>query len=215
MNDLDDATLGGAGRRSQKSRTAQTKSQILDAARELFARRGFDGVRLDDIAKLSGVKRSLILYHFTNKDELWKAAASLVIDEFNTEMCNRLAELGDVVDSERGARLTDIWLSGWLDMPEAAQFLVREGGEPSDRLDWLVETVGVSAMRLDELERSRRDDPIPHVAFVTLCLGLAALGPLLESKLGAATDRRYAGLWPISKRNKEKFSRILQRLTSS
>ena len=49
----------------------QTREQILEAAIDTFARLGFDGASLADIAAAAGVKKALVQYHFTTKDQLW------------------------------------------------------------------------------------------------------------------------------------------------
>ncbi len=46
---------------------------ILSAATKLFAAHGFAATSMADIAKEAGVTKSLILYHFATKDELWRA----------------------------------------------------------------------------------------------------------------------------------------------
>lgn len=49
------------------------KNKILDAAEELFAERGFDGVTLRQIAKRAGVDVALTSYYFGPKVELFDA----------------------------------------------------------------------------------------------------------------------------------------------
>lgn len=50
-----------------------TRKRILAAAVEGFSERGFAGTSLGDVAKGSGVQKSLIQYHFANKEGLWIA----------------------------------------------------------------------------------------------------------------------------------------------
>ena len=188
------------------------KAAILRAATELFARRGFDGVSLDDVAVLAKTQRSLILYYYASKEELWKAAATAVIEEFNDEMRRRLASLEKLDDAEFREKSIDVWLSGWLDMPEVAQFLVREGGVPSARLNWLVEAVGVPAMHLEQIERHRRHSPIHRTCCLSISLALAALAPLLEAKMNAASGQLSSGISPLSKKNRDEVIAIFRRM---
>jgi AcrR family transcriptional regulator len=44
---------------------------IFDAAAEVFARRGYDGARLEEIAAAAGVSKALIYEHFDGKRELF------------------------------------------------------------------------------------------------------------------------------------------------
>ncbi|MBK8800914.1 MAG: DUF2087 domain-containing protein [Fibrobacteres bacterium] len=47
-----------------------SKARILEAARAEFSERGFDGARVDTIAKRAEVNKALIYYYFKSKDEL-------------------------------------------------------------------------------------------------------------------------------------------------
>ncbi|MFO0334474.1 MAG: TetR/AcrR family transcriptional regulator [Pseudomonadota bacterium] len=49
-----------------------TKTRILDAAEELFAIRGYDGVSLREITQAAGVEVALANYHFGPKEELFR-----------------------------------------------------------------------------------------------------------------------------------------------
>jgi AcrR family transcriptional regulator len=53
---------------------AATRQGLLDAARNLFGSRGFEGTSLRDIGELAGVDASLIARYFGNKVDLYIAA---------------------------------------------------------------------------------------------------------------------------------------------
>lgn len=48
----------------------QTKKQIMDAALELFSKKGYEKTSLSDVARYAGVTRGAIYWHFENKGEL-------------------------------------------------------------------------------------------------------------------------------------------------
>ncbi len=50
-----------------------SRAAILDAAEQLFLERGFAGASMSEIAKASGVTKSLIHHHFGSKESLWEA----------------------------------------------------------------------------------------------------------------------------------------------
>jgi AcrR family transcriptional regulator len=50
-----------------------SKEEILDAAEELFAVRGFDGTSMREIALEAGVAQALLHYHFKTKEGLFEA----------------------------------------------------------------------------------------------------------------------------------------------
>jgi len=51
-------------------RRQRTREALLDAAAAVFARRGFHGASLDEIAETAGYTRGAIYKHFTDKEEL-------------------------------------------------------------------------------------------------------------------------------------------------
>lgn len=59
------------GPRTKAERRAATVEQILDSAEELFARLGFFGVAISDVAEKVGVHPALVHYYFSNKQDLF------------------------------------------------------------------------------------------------------------------------------------------------
>jgi AcrR family transcriptional regulator len=51
-------------------RKARTRAALLDAAARVYARRGFAGATLDDVAEEAGFTKGAIYAHFGSKDEL-------------------------------------------------------------------------------------------------------------------------------------------------
>ncbi len=62
-----------------KKRDGMTKDRILDAAEELFASKGFDGAKVQEIATLAGVNKAMLYYYFKDKDELLIAVVGRII----------------------------------------------------------------------------------------------------------------------------------------
>ncbi|MAT04384.1 MAG: hypothetical protein CL424_05000 [Acidimicrobiaceae bacterium] len=60
-----------------------TRQRILDAAIDLFGRRGVDAVSLDEIARAVGVRKQTVLYWFPSKDELVDAVLEAVAAELH------------------------------------------------------------------------------------------------------------------------------------
>src|SRR5882757_3178222 len=63
-----------------------TKTRILDAAEEEFARGGLLGARTEAIAAKTGVTKSMIFYHFEDKEGLYQAVLERAVS-------NRVASL--------------------------------------------------------------------------------------------------------------------------
>jgi AcrR family transcriptional regulator len=63
-----------AERWTRQRRLEHTRGVLLDAAEEVFAKRGFGGAALEDIAEAAGYTRGAIYSHFGTKEELFLAA---------------------------------------------------------------------------------------------------------------------------------------------
>ncbi len=69
------------GRPRLGSRPVEAESTILAAALELFAAKNFSSVRTADIAKTTGFNQALIFYYFDTKEELYRRAMALAIEQ--------------------------------------------------------------------------------------------------------------------------------------
>ncbi|MBA7597293.1 hypothetical protein ES703_04295 [subsurface metagenome] len=65
-----------AKQKEEKGRT--TKERILEEAEKLFAVKGFEGTGIEEIAHHVGIRKSVIYYHFKNKEEILQT----MLDEF-------------------------------------------------------------------------------------------------------------------------------------
>ncbi|MEM6819838.1 MAG: TetR/AcrR family transcriptional regulator [Pseudomonadota bacterium] len=65
---------------------SDTRNQILDAAEQQFADRGFYGVSLANIAETLGVTKQALLHHFGTKERLYGS----VLDRISKEFLNAL-----------------------------------------------------------------------------------------------------------------------------
>jgi AcrR family transcriptional regulator len=66
-----------------------TRDTLIDAAATVFARRGFHGASLEEIAETAGFTRGAIYKNFTDKEELFLA----VWERFNQRALSEFAEL--------------------------------------------------------------------------------------------------------------------------
>lgn len=67
---------------------AERRATILEAALDVFSRRGFQGASIDAIARRAGISKALIYEHFPSKQDLRAA----VLEEHVSELFRRLAE---------------------------------------------------------------------------------------------------------------------------
>ena len=79
----------------QSSRTEEdTRSKILQAALQLFARRGYDGTTTKDLAKKAGVAEGTLFRYFANKKAILIEVATAGWVEILTDLLTELSEMG-------------------------------------------------------------------------------------------------------------------------
>lgn len=61
-----------------------TRARVLEAAEALFARKGFDGTRLREVAEDARVTVPLLCHHFGDKDSLYAAVIERGLERFAT-----------------------------------------------------------------------------------------------------------------------------------
>ena len=52
------------GEFDRSERRARTRTQLLEAAARVYARRGFDGATLDEVAEVAGFTKGAVYDHF-------------------------------------------------------------------------------------------------------------------------------------------------------
>jgi AcrR family transcriptional regulator len=62
----------------KEQQSEQTKQQIIEAATQLFARKGFYGTSVSDLTQAVGLTKGALYYHFTDKDALFFAVIESV-----------------------------------------------------------------------------------------------------------------------------------------
>jgi TetR/AcrR family transcriptional regulator len=80
-------------RRGRAHDAAGAQAAILDAAEAIFAEHGFDGARIDAIAKASGYNSSLIFHYFSDKLGLYAEVVKRADREMNILQGRMLAPL--------------------------------------------------------------------------------------------------------------------------
>lgn len=93
--------------RRTKDDAQATRSQLLDAAEQVFAAKGVSRTSLSDIASAAGTTRGAIYWHFKNKADVFNAMMDRVILPMESAFDQMGHDVGlDPVAELRGAMLT-------------------------------------------------------------------------------------------------------------
>lgn len=191
----------------------RSRDAILEAAERLFAERGYLGISLDEIARRSGAKRSLILYHFKSKTGLWRAASSRAAARFNEAVRSKIEGLPEEGITQKRRAMVAAWFDVFVENPAFPKMLVLEGGAAGPRLDWLIENFGYEQdIAGTPILRERMTQSVLRDALMAIFLAMSALGPLMEASMSKVSGQPNAGLYPMSKQRREELIHVLMRI---
>src|SRR3954471_2035330 len=94
-------TASEPDRPKRRLRAEQRRESILEAANLVFGQRGYDTVRIDDVAAAAGLSKALIYEHFRSKQELY----SELMNQAALEMLDRIVSAGSSPGAMGPARL--------------------------------------------------------------------------------------------------------------
>jgi TetR/AcrR family transcriptional regulator len=109
---------------SRPPKAERTRAAILTAAERLFAERGFDATRLEDVAAAVGIRRASIVYHFRDKPELYDAVLADVLGALHARLAAALLGEGGFAARVEGA--VSAWIDAVVARPALARLLLRE-----------------------------------------------------------------------------------------
>lgn len=145
-----------SGRRPRSRRSVETRERILAAATEVFARSGFHGARVADIAEQAGIAYGLVYHYFRNKDDILAAI-------FTERWAMYIAYLHDVARlpltfPERMRRLVHFWVEMYRRDPDLMTIMINEVSRSYEFLESHdIGTVMVAFEAIEAMIREARD----------------------------------------------------------
>ncbi|WP_242129813.1 TetR/AcrR family transcriptional regulator [Sphingobium sp. Sx8-8] len=120
------------------SRSAATKKKIRRSALKVFAKNGFEGSSLRQIARDANVTDALIHYHFGGKEKLWREVASELYDKMHIRSDADLRESDGVDELTEMAVRTRSLMEFLLENPDLHALIAPELQNHSPRTDFLI-----------------------------------------------------------------------------
>ncbi len=99
------------------------RDKILDCAEHLFARRGFAGIGLAEVAESVGLGKSSLFHHFHSKAQLYAAVMARILARLEQPLIRALAAGG--MPAERLDRWLDALIDELARHPTYARLLLR------------------------------------------------------------------------------------------
>jgi AcrR family transcriptional regulator len=192
------ATLPPSPPALRQRRKEARPQELLDAALELFAEKGFAATRSEEVASRAGVAKGTLYLYYQSKEELLKA----VISQRLSSQIVAAAETAEQFEGPTRVLMTEVLTEWWAtvvdsptsavfkviigevrNFPEIAEFYAREVVEPGKQLIGRILQRGITRGEF------RRDFDVPSAVMsiifpmIMLCLHKHSLGacpPMLE-----------------------------------
>ena len=107
-----------------------SREKILEVAEALFARRGFAGVGLREVAEAVGLGKSSLFHHFRSKTQLYLAVLGRVLGRIEDRVRPAFSDPGE--PRERLERCLDALVDALAEHPASARLLLRGLFEDDD-----------------------------------------------------------------------------------
>ncbi|WP_258319081.1 TetR/AcrR family transcriptional regulator [Streptomyces griseorubiginosus] len=170
-----DAEPAAEGLRERKKRLL--RRQLSDTATEMFMERGFDAVRVSEIAEACGVSEKTVFNYFPTKESLVLDLGEATLGSLRTTLADPDLSPVEAVLKILSGELASIasWLTEQDDLAQAKNMLLRFGMlircTPSLRAyqrDMADQQVAVAAEVLAQRNEMSPDDPEPQIAAAAL-----------------------------------------------
>lgn len=142
-----------------------SRAAILDAAERLFLERGFAGASMSEIAKGSGVTKSLIHHHFGSKEALWREVKRRRFSGYHEQQTELFARSGPSAELLRESMR--VYFRFLRDNPETVRLMSWVQLEGDRELNDMVQELrdrGIAHLQAaQEAGVLRRDVPAPFI----------------------------------------------------
>lgn len=165
---------------------SESELNILDAARKMFLRYGFDGTTMQMIANESNINKALVHYYFRNKERLFEAVFMEAFSQMIPNLFSIFTAEIDFFDKIRS--FIDAYISALLKYPQIPLFILHELKRNPDRVIQLIKSSGIKPeFILDTFrEEIRKGSIVPidpyqlMVNMLALCIFPFAARPMIQ-----------------------------------
>jgi TetR/AcrR family fatty acid metabolism transcriptional regulator len=141
--------------------SSSTKEKILDAALDIFSRKGFYNTKLDEIVEVSHTSKGAIYFHFPNKERLFLALVDQFADLLERRVVEAIQHEDKGINRVRIAMVTILDTFGRYRRP-AKILLIQAAGlgttfeekrnEINDRFAYLIQTYLDESVEIGDIE---------------------------------------------------------------
>jgi AcrR family transcriptional regulator len=172
-----------------------TEDRILEAARTVFHRKGFNGARMQEIATLTNINKALLYYYFRNKELLFERV-------FNDTFSQLAAKIGDILMPDmplmsKVEGFGNLYPNFISEHSYVMQFLINALQDRPERLRDIIMKQNINpCLFLEKIKKQLRDemgidmDPLHlYVNLLALVIFPVVARPLLQSIFSLSDEK--------------------------
>jgi TetR/AcrR family transcriptional regulator len=195
-----------------------TELKILEAAKQEFIEKGFDGARMQKIAERAGINKALLHYYFRNKENLFKGIFSEAFKEFIPKIMATFQSNLPFEEKLRGA--INSYIDLFIKNPHLPVFVINEMHRNPSLIPEIILAEGAKPEILlktlsDELKKKNVTHITPvHliVNILSMCIFPFAASPIITGVLFQNDKTAYQKF--IQERKQVVFDFIMNSLKS-
>lgn len=175
-----------------------TEENILNVAREVFMRNGFNGTTMQQIADEAGINKSLLHYYYRSKEKLFGQIFAEVFSQF-------IPELGKIFMTDKSLEekiraFVDSYIEGFIRNPLIPIFVMQELSSNPQHLADLIKKSGIDPemvikMISESLKKEDLNIQDPRqfmVNMIGLCVFPFAAQPLIQRLIFNNDEKAYS-----------------------
>ena len=151
-----------------------TEVRILEAAKKVFHRKGFEGTRMQEIADEAGINKSLLHYYFRTKENLFDAVFKAAFREIFTKLFTTVdsndpleKKLKNLINEYIGFLQKNSYLPG---------FILAELNQNPDKIIEVFKSAPVSpSMLFERMKKSVNDEKLEKTDVRELLINILSL----------------------------------------
>jgi TetR/AcrR family transcriptional regulator len=184
-----------------------TEQAILEAAKNIFIRKGMEGARMQEIADKAGINKALLHYYFRSKDKLFEA----IFIEAILKLVPNIMEMlkSDLPLFKKIELFTGNYIDAFTENPFVPGFIIHELSRDPSKIVNMVKNAGINPQPFfDQVKRETESGNIipvnPYhliVNMLSMCIFPFVATPILMNVLFDKNVESYKQF--IAQRKKE------------
>ena len=190
-----------------------TEKKILDAAKIVFLKKGFDGARMQEIADEAKINKALVHYYFRSKDKLFDAIFREAFQQF-------LPQIAEIMMTQKPLfEILEIFVDSYITMlsnnPHLPSFVMHEINRNPERIVNIIKSSGIKPEYLEKAIQKEIKagiiNPIKPIHLIiniiAMCLFPFMARPIIQGFMFNGSSEAYKKF--LSERKKEVTSFII------